>query len=221
MALIALKIILDSNISSERFHVVARPWLEFQSALGLSGARLGAFENKRDPGLCRYSRRREKTVSRIGGAAAAGGGRSRGGIRLEAGFVWPLSPLLAVGVALARVGQQNAETFSSNCTTGVRLSVCLLLFVYYNLDTIISVSPSRRYHRPSLPFFFFFFLMAAFRHRSVSLFRPILHLSFSLPLSPPRPSVGSLPRSTRGTRHGTSNQDARERRRKSERENTA
>lgn len=71
-------------------------------------------------------------------------------------------------------GTATTKTFSSNCT-GVRLPVWLLLFVYYNLDTIISVSSSHSLRNRSIlvPSSF----SVAFR-RSVSLPSDCSSLSF-------------------------------------------
>jgi len=75
-----------------------------------------------------------------------------------------------------RRGLVAGQTFPADCT-GVSLPLRLLLFVYYNLDTIISPSSSR----PSWPRYRRLFATAALYLRVSSL--PCLPGSFSLSLS--------------------------------------
>lgn len=92
----------------------------------------------------------------------------RGGIRFEAGFVAAFS---------------FSGNFLEQLYSGVRLSVWLLLFVYYNLDTILYRSLRRAdifVPLSSSPLYSSSYSFSAvFRHRSVSLLRPILSLSHS------------------------------------------
>lgn len=175
-----------------------RPWLEFQASPWTP-----ARSPRRAFGV-RSKTSGTRTCVSVGVLSGRerpfriGGGRvvvARRCFRFEAGFVAAFSSLAAVGLAFA----ENAETFSSNCT-GVRLSVWLLLFVYYNLDTIISVSPSRRY-----------LLLLLLLSRPCSATGPCLYcVRFSLSLSPSALFLVPL------VKHDTEHRTKREREREGE-----